>query len=258
MPILGIVMILGAAALAWMHVKRPDIIEGIIGPKEPETPPPAPEPSPEQVAAARTLVGAAAGIEVGGGGGAGIAGLEIGAALTGAGATSLEAAALGAGAGVLIAGGPLGALVGGGLALYSSQQVLMAEVAEFRSIQFMMDAAEQAKWQGMKNKSTTWPTSADPWRHKSLHDYENTMTDKYLGLEGQAEFRERLTLWMLQQRQPETGIAPKDLLSEKGKAWAAANGILQMPLKTAVFGTDAEKEAWLASQGYTITGKVAT
>lgn len=166
----------------------------------------------------QALVGIGTGAAVGGGGGAALAGLDIGAAVGGGGGAASEAGALGALAGGLIAGGPIGAILGGGLAIYSQQVALMGEVREFRDIQYRLTPTEDAKWVGMDNPTHVWPTSADPWRHKALHAFEVTMTDKYTGTTGIEDFRVRLAAWVA--RTP-------GMLSARGAAWATANGLTQ-------------------------------
>jgi hypothetical protein len=206
---LGILLIGAALFVGYLKLYSPTI----VSPAGDATI--APAPSRETVAIGQSLVGIGAGVAAGGGGGAALAGLEIGSALAGSGASTVEAGALGALTGGLIAGGPLGALLGAGLAVYSAQEVLMGEVRAFRDIQFMLTIAEDSKWQGMKKKATTWPTSADAWRHKSLHSFEVDMTDKYTSLEGRAAFETRVVQWV--DRQP--------TLTSKGEAWVVALGI---------------------------------
>lgn len=239
MPIVGALFILAAAAGLYAYSvsgrPSPDV------PAAPSAPLPQFAPTTDDALVGQALIGIGSGVAVGGGGGAALAGLDIGAALGAGGGAASEAALLGGLTGALIAGGPLGAIVGGGLAIYSQQEALMAGVKAFRDVQYRMTTAEDAKWRGMKAKATTWPTSADPWRHKSLRAYEDDMVEKYASVDGIDDFRARLAGWML-------GVP--GALSPKGVAWALDAGLSPAAAEspTEQQALDAARSAWQADR----------
>jgi len=123
-----------------------------------------------------------------------LAGVTVGAAVgagLGSSVTAAESAGLAAAGTALIGAGPVGAVVAGGAAIVEQQKALMSDVERFRDIKYMLSAGEAAEWNERKKRTETFPTSLDSSVHRRLHDYELSMTAKYEGEAGIAEYQTR-------------------------------------------------------------------
>lgn len=123
--------------------------------------------------------------------------LVAGAIVTASGGSQTEATAVAAGAAALLGAGPVGIVIGAGLAFADAHAGMMSEVAEFKDMRHMVTRAEYDRWRSLKSDTLTSMGSLEIWRHDKLHDYEVELTKKYRTEDEQLHWIDRAAKWTM-------------------------------------------------------------